>query len=75
MMTSEGIVIRIKVEGRSVIGRSTSGVKLMNIDTDSDVTVASVAKVTYSDEEDPDGRVTEETEDVETVSPSTEEEQ
>ena len=75
MMTSEGIVIRIKVEGISVIGRSTSGVKLMNIDTDSDVTVASVAKVTYSDEEDPDGRVTEETEDVETVSPSTEEEQ
>jgi DNA gyrase subunit A len=75
MMTSEGIVIRIKVEGISVIGRSTSGVKLMNIDTDSDVTVASVAKVTYSDEEDLDGGVTEATEDVETESPDAEEEQ
>ena len=47
----------------------------MNIDTDSDVTVASVAKVTYSDEEDLDGGVTEETEDVETESPDAEEEE
>ena len=75
MMTSEGIVIRIKVDGISVIGRSTSGVKLMNIDTDSNVTVASVAKVTYSDEEDLDGVVPEQTEDVETESPDLEEEQ
>lgn len=36
MITSNGIIIRIQIEGISVMGRSTSGVKLMNI-TDSDV--------------------------------------
>ena len=36
MITSKGIIIRIQIEGISVMGRSTSGVKLMNI-TDSDV--------------------------------------
>ena len=29
----------------SIIGRNTSGVKLMNIDQDSDIRVASIAKV------------------------------
>ena len=37
----------------SIIGRNTSGVKLMNIDQESNVTVARVAKVTSTDEEDP----------------------
>ena len=45
MITNEGVVIRISVEDISVIGRNTSGVKLMNIDRDSDIRVASIAKV------------------------------
>jgi DNA gyrase subunit A len=45
LITTEGIVIRISVNDISVIGRNTSGVKLMNIDQDSDITVASIAKV------------------------------
>ena len=45
MITNEGIIIRMMVNGISVIGRNTSGVKLINIDADKDVFVASVAKV------------------------------
>ena len=45
LITTEGIVIRISVNDISVIGRNTSGVKLMNIDQDSDISVASIAKV------------------------------
>jgi len=45
LITTEGIVIRISVNNISVIGRNTSGVKLMNIDQDSDIKVASIAKV------------------------------
>ena len=36
MITSKGVIIRIQTEGISVMGRSTSGVKLMNI-KDSDI--------------------------------------
>ena len=43
MITTEGIIIRMKVEGISVLGRITSGVKLINLDED--ITVASIAKV------------------------------
>lgn len=43
MITTEGIIIRMKVEGISVLGRVTSGVKLMNLSDD--ITVASIAKV------------------------------
>ena len=45
MITTEGIMIRISVSDISVIGRNTSGVKLMNIDQDSNISVASIAKV------------------------------
>ncbi len=45
LITTEGIVIRISVNDISVIGRNTSGVRLMNIDHDSDIKVASIAKV------------------------------
>ncbi len=45
MITTEGVVIRISVNDISVIGRNTSGVKLMNIDQNSDIKVASIAKV------------------------------
>ena len=43
MITTEGIIIRMKVEGISVLGRITSGVKLINLEDD--ITVASIAKV------------------------------
>ena len=45
MITTEGIIIQFAVKDISVIGRNTSGVKLMNIDKESDVTIASIAKV------------------------------
>ena len=45
LITNEGIIIRISVNDISVIGRNTSGVKLMNINQDSDIKVASIAKV------------------------------
>ena len=48
LITTEGIVIRMSVDDISVIGRNTSGVKLMNIDQDSEIKVASIAKVRES---------------------------
>ena len=48
LITTEGIVIRMSVDDISVIGRNTSGVKLMNIDQDCDIKVASIAKVRES---------------------------
>ncbi len=43
IITTEGIIIRMKVEDISILGRVTSGVKLINMDED--VTIASIAKV------------------------------
>ena len=43
LITTEGIIIRIKVDGTALLGRVTSGVKLMNLAED--VTIASIAKV------------------------------
>ena len=48
LITTEGIVIRMSVDDISIIGRNTSGVKLMNIDQESDIKVASIAKVRES---------------------------
>ena len=48
IITTEGIIIRMTVDDISVIGRNTSGVKLMNINQDSDIKVASIAKVRES---------------------------
>ena len=48
LITNEGILIRMGVDDISVIGRNTSGVKLMSIEADSDVRVASIAKVRES---------------------------
>ncbi len=45
MITNKGIMIRIEVDGISVISRNTSGVKLMDINKDSDIKVASIAKI------------------------------
>ena len=52
LITNEGIIIRMAVSDISIIGRNTSGVKLMNIDPDSQVRVASIAKVRESDNQD-----------------------
>lgn len=52
LITNEGILIRMGVDDISIIGRNTSGVKLMSIDTDSDVRVASIAKVRESSRQD-----------------------
>lgn len=48
LITTEGIIIRMFVDDISLIGRNTSGVKVMNIDYDSDIKVASLAKVRES---------------------------
>ncbi len=45
LITTEGIIIRINVDQISEIGRVTSGVKLMNLDSTKDIKVASIAKV------------------------------
>ena len=49
IINTEGIVIRMKCKGISVLGRITSGVKLINL-KDGDI-VASIAKVRKGDEE------------------------
>ena len=59
LITTEGIIIRMKVEDISLLGRVTSGVKLINMDDD--ITVASIAKV----REDKSLTTQEETEDTE----------
>ncbi len=43
LITTEGIIIRIACSDISILGRMTSGVKLMNLDEK--VSVASIAKV------------------------------
>ena len=43
LITTDGIIIRIKVADTALLGRITSGVKLINLDEN--VTVASIAKV------------------------------
>ncbi len=45
IITNEGIVIRLAVHGISKLGRITSGVKLIDIDSEKDIRVASFAKV------------------------------
>lgn len=49
IITTEGIIIRLMVSGISVLGRITSGVKLIDIDVDKDIKVASFAKVRESE--------------------------
>jgi DNA gyrase subunit A len=53
LITTEGIVIRFRCTDVPVIGRSTSGVRLMNVgDT---ITVASIAKVRNDESDEEDG--------------------
>ena len=49
LITTEGIIIRLECKDISILGRITSGVKLM--DLKDDITVASIAKVSDKDEE------------------------
>ena len=62
MITSGGIIIRMAVEGISKIGRYTSGVKLMNIDVENDIKVASIAKVRQPEADEIHEETVEETE-------------
>ena len=59
LITNEGIIIRLKVSNISVIGRNTSGVKLMNVDSDNNEKVAGLTKVRAGsqdeEDEDPEG--------------------
>lgn len=52
LITTEGIIIRMSVDDISVIGRNTSGVRLMSIDQNTDIKVASIAKVRESEAKD-----------------------
>ncbi|MBE5951007.1 MAG: DNA gyrase subunit A [Lachnospiraceae bacterium] len=45
MITNEGIVIRMLVSDISIVGRNTSGVKLINIDSEKGIRVASISRV------------------------------
>ncbi|MCM1494915.1 MAG: DNA gyrase subunit A [Bacteroides sp.] len=51
LISTEGIVIRLQCKDISQLSRVTSGVKLINMDTEHNITVASVAKVRDSDPE------------------------
>ncbi|MBP1753909.1 MAG: gyrA [Firmicutes bacterium] len=48
LITNEGIIIRIEVKDISVLGRITSGVKLMDVDVDMNIKVANLTKVRES---------------------------
>ena len=63
LITTEGIMIRINLDKVSILGRNTSGVKLMDIDKDTDTVIASVAKVreTENEEDSEEGAASENT--------------
>ena len=67
MITTEGIIIRTSCDGISTLGRVTSGVKVINLNYDNNVKVASMTEVQKEefDDEDPEGENPEETEDTE----------
>ena len=71
MITTEGIIIRIACSDISILGRITSGVKLMNLDEK--VSVASIAKVREKEEKPEEN--TEENEQEETEQEHTESEE
>ena len=45
LITNQGIVIRLLCKDVSMLGRITTGVKLINMDIEHDITLASIAKV------------------------------
>ena len=66
MITTEGIIIRITCAGISILGRITSGVKLINLSEG--VTVASFAKVREKDEDKAEKESSKDTENTEEIS-------
>ena len=67
IITTEGIIIRTSCDGISTLGRVTSGVKVINLNYDNNVKVASMTEVQKEefDDEDSEGENPEETEDTE----------
>ena len=67
IITTEGIIIRTSCEGISTLGRVTSGVKVINLNYDNNVKVASMTEVQKEefDDESPEGEGPEETGDTE----------
>ena len=49
LITTEGIIIRIPCSDISILGRITSGVKVMNVGEN--ISIASIAKVREKEEE------------------------
>ena len=66
MITTEGIIIRLQCSDISILGRITSGVKLINLSDG--VTVASFAKVREKDEDKAEKESFEDTENTEEIS-------
>ena len=67
IITTEGIIIRTSCDGISTLGRVTSGVKVINLNYDNNVKVASMTEVQKEefDDESPEGEGPEETGDTE----------
>jgi len=76
IITTEGIIIRTSCDGISTLGRVTSGVKIINLNYDNNVKVASMTEVQKEefDDEDPEGENPEETEDTEAAEEQSSEE-
>ena len=75
IITTEGIIIRTSCDGISTLGRVTSGVKVINLNYDNNVKVASMTEVQKEefDDEDPEGEGPEKMEDTEAEEKSSEE--
>ena len=63
IITDQGQMMRTGVEGISVIGRNTSGVKLMNVNRDKNESIVSIAKAVRNDEDESSEEVSDEAED------------
>ena len=76
IITTEGIIIRTSCDGISTLGRVTSGVKIINLNYDNNVKVASMTEVQKEefDDEDLKGEGPEKTEDTEAVEEQSSEE-
>ena len=76
IITTEGIIIRTSCDGISTLGRVTSGVKVINLNYDNNVKVASMTEVQKEefDDEDSEGENPEETEDTEVLEEQSSEE-
>ena len=76
IITTEGIIIRKSCDGISTLGRVTSGVKVINLNYDNNVKVASMTEVQkeeFDDENSEREGLEEETEDISSEEDSTEE--